>query len=293
MLDLDMSREPAPPRDAATLVLLKDSDQGLLVFCVERHKKSHFLGGALVFPGGKLDPKDHDEAFAGLTVHLPALRDAFARDEAHLRALAVAALRETLEEAAILPVTGGTLTHDALLALRAELAEGSETLAGALTSAGLSLDLARLRPFARWITPVAEGRRYDTRFFLALAPAEQPGAHDQSETTASFWASPGTILERFLRGEVQLAPPTHRTLQLLAELPRAEDALTFADASSLLPICPRVVPQPGPGGDTIALVLPGDPEHPDQDVRVPGLSRYVLREGKFVPEPAPPGIKGE
>lgn len=288
MLELDPARAPVAPRDAATLLLLRDSPRGPEVFCVERNKASRFMGGALVFPGGKLDAADSAESLAPRTSGLPRGRQGFADSDAHLRGLAVAALRESLEEAAILPVASGTLLPAELLGLRAELASGAEGGFGALLERlGLVLDLAALHPFARWITPEAEARRFDTRFFMCRAPEGQPGAHDEGETTASFWATPRVVLERFASGEVLLAPPTHRCFELLAELASVDTALALAARADLRPICPVLVGQ-AEGEDTLlALTLPGDPEHPAAESLVPGRSRYVNRAGKFVPEDAP------
>jgi 8-oxo-dGTP pyrophosphatase MutT (NUDIX family) len=270
MLDLDMEREGPAPREAATLVVARDSRAGVEVFCVERHKKSGFLGGAIVFPGGKLDPLDSDAVWATLARGGPG--------DVTARALAVAACRETLEEAAILPVAGGTLTHDELLALRKRVDAKEESL---------TAFLAALVPFARWVTPVAEARRFDTHFFATVAPPGQNGAHDEHETTSSFWARPAVILERFAAGEVQLAPPTHRTLELFAQAPDAASLVARAASLSLDPICPRLVKQHDAAGETVALVLPGDPEHSVRTEVVPGRTRFVLRDGRFLPEDAP------
>jgi len=281
VLDLDPARPAVPPRDAATLVVVRDSrGGGIEVFCVERQKIG-FLGGAVVFPGGKLDPGDLDPAWAA---HANLPREPatpWAPDEATRRGLAVAACREALEEAAILPVIHGELSHAELVAWRGQLREAK--LWDLLASRGLALDLAALHPLARWITPAAEARRYDTRFFLFVAGSSLEGAHDDHETTASFWARPAQVLGRFLAGELQLAPPTHRTLEILAGARDASDALAMAGGACLEPICPRLVTH----GDTVALVLPGDPEHEVREARSPGKSRYVLREGRFVPEDAP------
>lgn len=277
------------PRDAATLVLVRDGAGGLEVFCVERNKQSRFLGGAIVFPGGKLDAGDGGAQWEDLvtTPREPQASGApFTSDQMHLRALAIAACRESLEEAAILPVAGeGARRVDgaALDALRKDLDKDAGALARFLEARALRLDLAALRPFARWITPEAEARRFDARFFLAVAPAGQSGAHDEHETMASFWATPVEVLRRFHAGEVQLAPPTHRILTLLGELKDAAEAVAFADTSNLDPICPRLVPQ----GDTLALLLPGDPEHEVREARVPGRSRYVLRGERWLSEEPP------
>ncbi len=287
MLDLDAKRPAATPKDAATIVLLRGASAGVEVFCVERNRKSQFMGGALVFPGGKVDPTDAEAEWEPQATPPKPRKPAFADSDAHLRALCVAACRETLEEAAILPVAGGRLDDAELLALRAELAGGPSLLRRALSDRGLRLDLAALHPLSRWITPEAESRRYDTRFFLAVAPSGQAGAHDRHETMASFWASPAEVLRRYERNEVQLMPPTHRTLSLLVTCQTPDDAVALASAACLDPIQPRLVAQHDASGDTLALVLPGDPEHEVREKRIAGGSRYVLRGERWVSEDAP------
>jgi 8-oxo-dGTP pyrophosphatase MutT (NUDIX family) len=284
MLDLDIARESAPPRDAATLVLVRDAPEGRLeVFCVQRHTKSAFLGGAVVFPGGKVDAADLDPRWADrATAPRPA---SFASGGVELRGLSVAACREALEEAAILPLANGTLSHEELVSLRARAKETS--LLACLVERALTVDLAALHPLARWVTPTAESRRFDTRFFIVIAPPGQPGAHDDRETTASFWATPRETIDRFLAGAVQLAPPTHRTLELLTGTRTAEHALRLAEKANLAPICPRLVRHVDGAVDTMALVLPGDPEHEVSEVRVPGASRYVLTGDRWLPGGAP------
>jgi 8-oxo-dGTP pyrophosphatase MutT (NUDIX family) len=287
MLDLDPNREGVAPRDAATLVVVRDTAPGgLEVFCVERHKTG-FLGGAIVFPGGKLDASDADVAWTSRATAPRAPASPISSDDATLRALAVAACREALEEAAILPLVGAALAHEELLDWRARIEQKRATLRDLLEERSALLDLASLHPFARWITPAAESRRFDTRFFLFVADAALTGAHDDRETTASFWAAPHDVLRRFAARELRLAPPTHRTLEILAAASGARDALRIADASCVDPICPRLVQHRDARGDTVALVLPGDPEHDVRDVRSPGKSRYVLRGERFFPEDPP------
>ena len=149
--------------------------------------------------------------------------------------------------------------------------------------AGLLLDLAALHPFARWVTPEAETRRYDTRFFLAAAPLGQVGAHDDLETISSFWVTPRDLLLRFDAGEIELAPPTHRTAEALAGVTRVADAFALASEASKEVICPRLVPHRDAAGETLALVLPGDPEHDVREARVAGASRFVLQDGRWLP----------
>lgn len=297
VLDLKLDRPPAPPKDAATVLLLRDASEGVEVFCVERSKQSRFLGGAIVFPGGKLDDTDASEEWEALTTPARAATVGgtngnvpFATDGLHLRALAVAACRETLEEAAILPFAGSGSampTQEDLFALRTRLTTDPHALRTFLRERGVRLDLEALHPFSRWVTPEAEARRYDARFFLAVAPAGQSGAHDEHETMASFWATPSEVLRRWAAGDVQIAPPTHRTLFLLADCNTTREALARAEASCRDPICPRLVPQRDGEVETMALTLPGDPEHGVAEVRVAGPSRYVLRGKRWVAENAP------
>jgi 8-oxo-dGTP pyrophosphatase MutT (NUDIX family) len=251
-------------------VLLRDGADGLEVFCVERNRKSRFMGGALVFPGGKVDDSDRDPVWESL---LRPPREGVRQD------LALAACRESLEEAAILPVTGA-LTHDEALVFRQALATGPDFLRSALKARGLMIDLASLVPFARWITPEPEVRRFDARFFMLRAPEGQDGAHDTYETMASFWATPREVLERFDRGEVQMAPPTHRTLEILSAHARVSDALAEAETANLDPICPVLIDYDG----TMALTLPGDPDHPQATPIIAGPTRYVLRGEQWRPE---------
>jgi 8-oxo-dGTP pyrophosphatase MutT (NUDIX family) len=262
MLDLDPARDGPTPVEAATLVLARDGTSGLELFCVERNKQSRFLGGAIVFPGGRVEESDRDDAWADV------VNDA----SSALRVFAIAACRETLEEAALLVVDGSASDED-VVALRTKASVDDGALRSFLRERHLQLDLRSLVPLARWITPKVESRRFDARFFVARAPQGQRGAHDMSETMASFWESPTVILARFDRSEIQLAPPTHRTLMQLAPCATVAEAMTLARSASLEPICPELVPQ----GDTMALTLPGDPEHSVRVVRVAGPSRYVLR----------------
>lgn len=290
MLDLKQDRPAAPPTDAATIVLVRDAHHGIEVFCVERSKQSRFLGGAIVFPGGKVDPTDAADDWASITTTTRSPRAGavpFTTGDAHLRSLTVAACRETLEEAAMLHVLGGAVTQEELLALRPRLATEPAALRAFLADRGLQLDLQALHPLARWVTPTAEPRRYDTRFFVAVAPRGQSGAHDEHETMASFWASPADVLQRWERGEVKIAPPTHRTLEQLSTCASTGAALALAAASCLDPICPRLVSQTEGATQTLALTLPGDPEHDVPDRRVSGPSRYVLRGDRWLAEDAP------
>lgn len=276
LLEFDPSQAAVAPKDAATVILLRDTDAGPEVFCVERNKKSRFLGGAIVFPGGKLDEGDREPAWSSLATAPAPSRDDFAPGDAAALAFAIAALRETLEEAALL-LTTDVVTDAEVLALRAELERRPDALAEFLRAKRLRLDAGALVPFARWVTPEAETRRYDTRFFLAVAPSGQTGAHDSRETMASFWATPRAVLDRFDAREVQVAPPTHKTLEILASARSTSDALALARGAILRPICPKLFMHHEGEATLLALALPGDSNHDVTELRAPGHTRYVLR----------------
>jgi 8-oxo-dGTP pyrophosphatase MutT (NUDIX family) len=281
LLDLDPTRPRVTPTDAATLVLLRDGTGGIEVFCVERNQKSRFMGGALVFPGGKVDAEDGSATWDNVVLPARSRIAALADTPVLQRALAIAACRESLEEAAILPVDGA-LTHAEALRLRQTLTTGVEAFRAALLARGLLIDLASLVPFARWVTPAAEARRFDARFFMLRAPSGQDGAHDEHETMSSVWARPADVLARWDSGHIQLAPPTHHTLWTLSRLATVDDALTLAETLPLAPIEPHLVDCDG----TIALALPGDPAHPQAERIIEGQTRYVHRNEQWRPEGA-------
>jgi 8-oxo-dGTP pyrophosphatase MutT (NUDIX family) len=273
------------PRDASTVMVVREgAGDELEVFCVERHPRSGFLGGALVFPGGKVDSGDRVEAWARLSTPLCPRARSFAADEATARAFAVAALREALEEAGIVAVTGARLDTRALVALRRDISgETPVSFAAALGSRGLLLDTARLAAVGRWITPTDEPKRFDTRFYLLSVPDGQEGAHDNHETTTSFWATPSDVLCRWQREEVVLAPPTVWMLGLFSGLKSTESAFAVAERTSLEPVLPCFVEHAG----TTVLTLPGDPLHPvfaapPDDPDAP--TRFVLHGRRFLPE---------
>jgi len=294
VLDLDAGRPTTEPRDAATVVVVRDregaepgnrggAEPQLEVFCVKRHKKSGFLGGAVVFPGGKLDPADYDEVWVSRTTEGAARTTEFAVDAPTARALGVAAARESLEEAGIVPTSPGVDAR-AAEAMRAELAGAEAPLppggpfAAALEARSLRLALSALVPLSHWVTPAAEQRRFDARFFLMALPPGQVVRHDEHETTQSFWARPSHILQQFAAAEIMLAPPTLRLLELLASVADVAEAMQFASRQCLDPICPEFHMV----GEVPTLTLPGDPLHSVDASRIGGKTRFILEDGKFV-----------
>lgn len=257
------------PTDAATVIVVRPGTRSATeveIFAVVRNPKSGFLGGALVFPGGKLDAAD---ASVNL-VHGPPDRWALL-DASH--ALATCAVRETLEEAGLLPTDADA---DAVREARKKLLAGASFQEAVMP---LHPTARGLLPFARWITPRAESRRFDTRFFLYVADGDTEADHDGHETVAGFWVTPREAIEKFHAGQVMLAPPTLRVFELLATCETTDAAIALANEQSLAPICPEFI-----AGDPPMLVLPGDPMHSERDVRCALGTRFVLREGRFQSE---------
>jgi 8-oxo-dGTP pyrophosphatase MutT (NUDIX family) len=213
------------PRKAATVLVLRDGAAGLEVFMVQRNRRVGFLPNAWVFPGGRVDAADATAAVAG-AVSIPGLDDEAAR------AFGVAAARETFEEAGI----------------RLAAPDGA-------------WDLDRLAAWARWITPAAEPKRFDTVFLLARAGEDPAGwdhaVHDGGETVDSRWVRPAEAVRDTLAA-FPLAPPTWWCLRQLAGSETV--AAAFADRTrDLRPVQPVM----RFGEEGMLLLLPGHAEHPD------------------------------
>jgi 8-oxo-dGTP pyrophosphatase MutT (NUDIX family) len=135
-------------------------------------------------------------------------------------------------------------------------------------------DLDRLHPWAHWITPEIEPRRYDTWFFAARCPAGVEPVHDGGEAVNGAWFVPGEAIARLERGELPLAPPTLRTLWELREYPSV-DAVMSARRRM-----PAIMPCFQQDGDTLYVLLPGDPGHPSAE-SVDPPHRYAFASGRW------------
>jgi 8-oxo-dGTP pyrophosphatase MutT (NUDIX family) len=267
-------------QDASTVIVLREADDGLETFMVCRHHRSGFMGGAHVFPGGKVDEADLDPGW-GARVERPAEEIAERLGEADAliaRGLLVAAVRETFEEAGVLLAkTAGGADLDTI---RARLREGASFL-GLADEIDLKIDPMMLAPYARWVTPEIESRRFDTRFYVAVLPEGQGASHDGTETTSAVWLRPAHAIEDMRTGRIKLAPPTVRTLKWLAEFDDAESVIAAALSRKPPLVRPRVVARDGGW----FLALPGDPEHPESDRVLPGATRMVLADGAWLDVP--------
>jgi 8-oxo-dGTP pyrophosphatase MutT (NUDIX family) len=245
----------APPRDAATVVLLRDTAHGLEVFLVQRHAQSDVLGGAYVFPGGKLDASDVQLA-----------TDAQANPTYLDQPLA--ALHAALGEPALPAPTAAGLYVAALRETREEC--------------GVRLTSRNVLPWSRWITPrmpSMSSKRFDTRFFVATMPEGQHAQHDMVETTASVWLPPRHALERYWHGDMVLAPPQIMSLAHLAR--HTSVATVLAQAQAQHP--PLILPEAFDEAGERVICYPGDARHSVPQRALPGPTRVVLRRGRFEP----------
>ena len=228
-----MSDPLPPPIPAATLILMRPAANGppeLLM--MERAGTMAFAAGALVFPGGRIEPGDHDIA-AGLA---PRLADGAAR---------VAAVRETIEETGIAAAVVPPPSVEAAAALRDGLAAG-ESFAGLLDRHELALDLDALTPFARWCPNFRETRRFDAFFYVAEAPAGAAQASaDEKEAVRAFWASAAQVLADVAAGRAAAIFPTRRNLERLALFASIEEARTDAARHPVRQITPWVEERSG------------------------------------------------
>ena len=228
-----------------------------------RTSQASFAAGMYVFPGGRVDEADgapdverwcdgRDDRSASVALGL-------ARGGL---AYWVAAVRECFEEAGLLlarrrdgsPVQPRDDDRRAVHAGKLPMVE-------LCRRDDLVLDLGALRYIAHWVTPAGEGtRRFDTRFFLAVAPPDQEGAHDDTETVHSMWVRPSAALGQAERRQLVMMPPTIATLRWIAECSSTADALARADAA---PPPERIQPRlrRNPAGKIIGVALPDDPDY--------------------------------
>ena len=239
--------EPSPvPIPAATVIVMRDRAAGPpQLLMVERAAAMRFAGGALVFPGGRIDAGDRVAAagFAG---------------DAEDMAGRVAAVRETIEEAGVgIGVTGLELPG-ALPRVREALHEGA-AISAALDHVGASLKPDALVPWARWCPHHNLVRVFDTRFYLARWDEDHAApVVDGTENTRSFWASAADVLASADRGEARLIFPTRRNLERLARFGSFDEAMLHAHAHPVRKIVPWIEDR----GGADHLCIPDDLGYP-------------------------------
>jgi 8-oxo-dGTP pyrophosphatase MutT (NUDIX family) len=203
------------------------------------------MGGAHVFPGGSVDPGDEPADAKDMARRLaPAIARMHGIAPAHAVALHVAATRELFEES------------------------------------GVRVEAHELTPFARWVTPEFQPKRFDTWFFVAVASAGQAAAHDGIENTDSAWIDPADAIELSRRGGISLPPPTWTTLRKLSSFTSVDDAVSWARETRIIAVKPAVIERE----DDRLLMLPGDPLNPaPEGFEVPPETRFVIKNGRFTP----------
>jgi 8-oxo-dGTP pyrophosphatase MutT (NUDIX family) len=232
------------PRPAATVVVIRDAPPpcGFEVLMVRRSDRAAFMAGAFVFPGGRVDESDGAGGPPVDPMEWPSrFADLTPLEEQSYRA---AAARELAEEA------------------------------------GVRVEPRTLVPFAHWVTPDVDTRRFDTRFFLASMPDDQQPRPDEGETTALAWLSPPDALRRAGAGEIVLPPPTWTTLARLERFDDAARVFAWAHALRIVRVQPRLVRDE----HQTLLTLPGDPTFPTLDGwEIPEHTRFSLLEGQWRP----------
>lgn len=258
--DISEGRVTVPaPRASSTVILLRDAPAGgLLVYLLRRVSSMRFAPGAYVFPGGSVDPRDRDLAVGWSGPSAAEWGTAFGATETLARELVCAAVRETFEESgvllagpsdeAIVPDTSG----DDWEIDRLALLDRSQSLAELLARRQLVLRTDLLRPWAHWITPEIEERRYDTRFFVAALPDGQRTRDVSTESDRVTWARPADAAAAARRGDMPMLPPTLVTLDELCAYDSVAEVL--AARRTVRPRLPEA--RVTEGG--VFLVMPGD-----------------------------------
>ena len=282
-MELNSEIVTGPPRPAATVVMLREGIDGMEVFLLKRHGLSDVLGGAYVFPGGKVDRFDAElDMDAHLDQPLPDLHAALNEpdiDALTAAGLYIAAVREAFEESGILFAQGATHTH---AAQATQLLREGHAFDEVLAQMQLRLDTRSLAPWSRWITPKVPSvmnKRFDTRFFVAACPAGQTASHDNHEATESIWLTPRAALEQYRIGQIELAPPQ---IMSLAHLSRyASVNAVMAEARSRLPAV--IEPEPFEENGGRVICYPGDGRHPVPARAMPGPTRLRYINKRFEP----------
>ncbi len=252
----------AIPRLAATIVLLRDGARGPEALLLKRNRKTGFLPGAYVFPGGLVDSGDAgtadswqslDPTTAQRRLNLPA--DAMPPAVAYY----TAALREAFEETGLLIGARGSgpgtkeVIWDRLLAdAREELLSGTGDFAGLITNLGTQLDGSAVEYIAHWVTPEVEARRYDTRFFAAKVEPEAEAMIDEREMSVAVWLTPKEALDRCQDGLLPMVFPTIHTLEAFLGFDSVDGILHHHSQQDI----PRLLPTLEKTATGVALRLP-------------------------------------
>lgn len=286
----------AVPLDSATVILIRESRQGQYkIFLMRRHRAQDFMGGAYVFPGGRLDADDCDPELAsyvrGLTAST-AIRILQEPDLSGDTALGLffAALREMFEEAGVLLACGPSgkpvnfsegETAGRFASYRLKLHDRKISLKEIALRENILYTLDLLVPYSHWVTPEVESKRFNTRFFLAPHPAGQIPIHDTIEMTKSLWITPAEALEQHDAGRILLMPPTLKTVEELNAFSKSNQLFSEAVSRRI----ETIIPQAFVTEDGFGVKLPHDPEYTIQAYKQPPRpdesSRIVMQGDRW------------
>jgi len=261
---------------AATILLVRDHPS-LEVLMVERHHQIDFASGALVFPGGKVSADDHrqewrDHADGGF--------------DGEERAFRVAALREAFEESGLLLAReagargAGAPVVDAdriapLEGLRSGIDRGEISFLETIRDGGLVLALDALTPYAHWITPKMMKKRFDTRFYIAAAPAAQEALCDGSETVDACWIAPKDAMDQQKAGKRTIIFPTLMNVEMLGRSSSAAEAMAASQARTIVTVVPELSEE---NGEPV-LRIPAEAGYMLTVEKLDGVMRPVVKPG--------------
>jgi 8-oxo-dGTP pyrophosphatase MutT (NUDIX family) len=240
-LQSETPKEPVKPIPAATVISLRDSPTGIEVLMVQRTKKADFAGGALLFPGGKVDPNDYEI----LKSDRCAL---FSNIEDNLRAIRIAGVREMFEEAGLLfarefgeaEMISKKRADHIRNTYRESLLAQKITFYEIIKTENLIIASDLLIPFAHWITPITGRKRFDTHFLIAKTPNGHVASHDGSETLDTVWINPLVAIKEAEEGKRRVVFPTRMNLKKVAESPTSEAAIEQAKKTPVVTVLPEV-----------------------------------------------------
>jgi 8-oxo-dGTP pyrophosphatase MutT (NUDIX family) len=253
------------PRPAATVILLRDAGSGLEAYVLRRRSSMAFAAGMHAFPGGRVDARDvADEGIAWSGLDPAGWAARLGTDAGSARGFVCAAVRETFEEAGVL-LAEPNLAADGPQweADRQALVDRRLALSELFERRGLAIRSDLMSPWAHWITPRFEQRRYDTWFFAAALPDGQQARDVSGEADHADWIRPPDAITAADRGEVAMLPPTRVVLEQLASYDSVGAVVEAAAGRAIETIMPGWVDD----GDAVRALLPGDPGYPGDDRR--------------------------
>ncbi len=244
---------------AATILLIRDGENGLEVFMVQRHHRIDFASSALVFPGGRVDQHDHTAELRDVCIH-------WEKDGAATLPWRAAAIREAFEETGILLARDKNKPEDfisgdhafSLWDFRKKVEDRQPPFAKFLRQHDLEADCASLVFYAHWITPEMMPKRFDTHFFIAAAPEGQAGLHDGREMVDSIWLRPKDAIRDGEEGRRQVIFPTRMNLAMIADCENVAQAMEEARARKIVTVLPKV----DRSGAEPMLIIPDEAGYP-------------------------------